>query len=279
MSMFNKVSLKGVLVAGVLLASIGISPVIAAETLQLGVIPLKPASTMNKMFKPLAAYLSKELGVEVKLRIGKDYNATVEDLGKGVIQIAYLGPATYAEASAKYPVEAIAKPLLKGKPTYTSIIITKKGSGINSVADIKGKKFAFGSKKSTSSHLMPRSILAGAGIQLSDLGKYSYTGSHPNVAKAVLAGAFDAGGIMDAVAAEYKDKGLEYIKVSDPIPEFPIAVKKDMDSGMKAKIKKALLALNDPAIIGKINKKFTGFASAQDSDYDVIRTMQKNLGK
>ena len=270
-------SLKLALIAGLLINSVWSGYTVAAEVLHFGVIPIKRASTTYEMFLPLTVYLSRELGIEVKLKIGKNYETTIDDLGKDVTQVAYLGPAGYAEASAKYSIEAIVKPLLKGRPFYTSIIITKEGSGIRSVADIKGKKFAFGSIKSTSSHLMPRSILAAEGITLSDLSKYSYTGSHSNVAKSVLVGIFDAGGIMKSVAEEFKDKGLVYLKESNPIPEFPVVVKKSMDPNLKAKLIKALLALKDPAVIGKINKKFTGFTRAADADYNVIRSMQKNL--
>jgi phosphonate transport system substrate-binding protein len=60
----------------------------------LGVIPAENASTTSDRYAPLAAYLGKELGTKVTLRVANDYAAVIEGQRAGNIQIAFYGPAS-----------------------------------------------------------------------------------------------------------------------------------------------------------------------------------------
>lgn len=120
-------------------------------------------------------------------------------------------------------------------------------------------------------------MLAEAGITVKDLSRYACLGGHDIVANAILKGEYDAGGMMDSVVSEFLAKGLIAIKVSEPIPQFPICVNKDLDPELVAKIKKALLSISDTAIIKTIDKGYTRFMEAKDSDFDGIRAMVKRL--
>src|ERR1700687_1229521 len=60
------------------------------------VIPAENASGVTERYAPFVAYLTKELGVKVTLRIANDYTAIIEGQRSGNIQIAYYGPASFA---------------------------------------------------------------------------------------------------------------------------------------------------------------------------------------
>lgn len=257
------------------------------NVIHFGVIPLENPSTMQKKFIPLAKYLEKATGVPVHIVVGKDYQATMDDIGRNRVQIAYLTPTTYPKVERQYP-EAAITPIMKfkksGKATYRSCIIIKSGTSFSDIAGLKGKKFAFGSKDSTSSHLMPRSMLVGAGINIDkDLAGYQYTGSHTNVANAVAVGFFDAGGVKESVAEKFAKEGrVEILAKSGDIPQFPICANKYLSKEMLDKITDSLLTLDgnnaeDKVVLTAINKKFTGSEKATSGDYDIIRDMIQHL--
>ena len=258
-----------------------------ATTVRFGVVPLEDKVTVFKQFQPLAKYLSAELGVEVKLVIGQDYQATIDALGKNDVQFAYLTPTTYPKCERQYAdqgIQPLARFLENGKGTYRSCLIVPAGSSITEVKELKGKRIAFGSKDSTGSHLMPRSALVASQIDPDkDLTQYKFLGSHTDVAEAVALGKFDAGGVKDSVAEKYQRQNqVKIIFTSQEIPEFPICANKNVDRVLVDKLTQALLKLdlkseNGKIILTSINAKYSGSESAKSSDYDIIRNMIKTL--
>jgi phosphonate transport system substrate-binding protein len=127
------------------------------------------------------------------------------------------------------------------------------------------------------------SMLQEEGIALKDLDFYDFLGHHDDVAKAVLRGDFDAGGVMESTAEKFKSKGIKILKFSGNVPEFNICVNKDIAGNIKEEIKKALLALDyknpdDMAVLQAISPLYTGFAEARHEDYEEIRRLMNKLG-
>src|SRR5271154_5247058 len=78
----------------------------AADKLNVGMVPDAGATQVSIEGKgPLRASLAKCLGTPVNLVIPTNYNATVEGLGNGSLDFAYLGALTYVKARASYNVE------------------------------------------------------------------------------------------------------------------------------------------------------------------------------
>jgi phosphonate transport system substrate-binding protein len=238
---------------------------------------------MFRKFTPLAEYLSTKIGRRVDLKVAVDFQGAIHDMGQGLTQLCFMTPSTYIEAHKKYGVEVLAKALRDGKPFQHCVIVARQDSPINSLEDIRGRSFAFGDIHSTSSHIAPRGMLLEAGIDIKDLLYYNYLGHHDDVAKAVLNGDFDAGGVMESTAHKFKDMGLKLIKFSDDIPEFNICVSGSLDPGLRAKLKEVLLTINSSipecdAILKSINPNYTGFTEALDADYNHIRLMMSKMG-
>ena len=253
------------------------------DILKMGVMPLESPADMYKRFSLLESYLAKRLNKKVELKVAVDFEETVKNIGDGTTDFCYMTPSTYIEAKDKYGVEVIAMALRKGKPHHHTVIVAKEGGKINSIEDIKGHSFAFGDKRSTSSYIVPRSMLQEAAIDLKDLSFYDYLGHHDDVAKAVIGGEFDAGGVMESTAEKFKSQGIKFIKYSLEIPEFNICVSKKMSEEEKIRIKQALLELKDDdnegrEVLRSISPEYTGFTESQDSDYDVIRGIMQKLG-
>ncbi len=255
---------------------------LSSGTLRLGLAPVEEPEVMKRRFKGLSGYLSEKLGVRVELVPGKDLASTVNDLGAGRTDICYLTPTTYIEAKHKYGADILVKCLSEGRPFTHATVVVKQDSGIERLADLAGKSFAFGDEKSTTSHLMPRAMLNDAGVKLQDLKAYSYLGRHDAVAAAVLDGRYDAGGIIETVARRYEDQGLSIISRSDDIPTFNIVSGGNLVGETRDALVKAMVGLDasNPAhasILRDMDPHYTGFVEAQDSDYNGIRKMVRQL--
>lgn len=249
----------------------------AQAALTFGVIPLEDKQIMEEKFTPLAGYLSKELGEPVTLRVGENYEAIEVALLSGDLAFAYIGPVGAVKVNAqKKTVIPIVKVVKKGSPFYKSYVVAPKDSPLASVADLKGKVFAFGDKGSTSSYLVPRYLLAKQGVTLDALDDHLLTGSHSNVVRAVLDGKAAAGGIKESVALKNKD-ALKFLAISKPIPNFPICANIEALGKEKAKtLQKFLETLPaDAPEIKAINKKYDGFARATIGDYRIIQAIMK----
>lgn len=251
--------------------------------LRMGVVPLETPAVMFKKFSPIIEYLGKRLGRKIDLKVAVDFQGAINDLGQGVTQFCFMTPSTYVEAHKQYDSRVLVKALRDGKPYQHAVIIAKSDSTINTIEDLKNRSFAFGDPHSTSSHIVPRGMLLAAGIDIKDLFYYNYLGHHDDVAKAVLNGDFDAGAVMESTAYKYKDMGLKFIKFSEDIPEFNIAVSGKIDAVMTAELKALLLDLSDStpegaSILRSMDEKYTGFAEAADDDYDGVRLMMSRIG-
>src|SRR5262249_48836439 len=161
---------------------------------------------------PLRDYLATQMGREVNLIIPTSYNATVEALGNGSLDFAYLGGLTYVKARARYQVVPLVQ--RESDRQFHALFITGAGSSIHSLADLKGKSVAFGDINSTSGHLMPYAPLKESAVAPAAAFPSRYTGSHPATAKAVEAGTVDAGALDESVyQAMLEDGHLDKAKV------------------------------------------------------------------
>jgi len=242
-----------------------------------GVHPYKKPYELVRMFTPLINYLEEETGTRITFQTAKNYNEAMEKIASGELDIFYLGPAPFAILAEQYPhrFRIAATVVNKGKPTFKGVIVVRDTSAITTMADFKGKKFAFGDPHSTLSCYMPAHMLLDAGVF--DSVSYSFLGSHDNVAKAVSRGFFDGGGIKSWVAQKYEGRGLKIIAESEPVYEHLIGVGPDVDDATFKKIKKALLKVQDEKVYQSIKPSLTGFTTAKITDYDNLRGIIKEV--
>ncbi|RME65520.1 MAG: phosphonate ABC transporter substrate-binding protein, partial [Nitrospirae bacterium] len=180
-------------------------------------------------------------------------------------------------------------PILKsvtseGKPYYRAVVVAKENSPIKRLSDLKGRSMAFAAVMSTSGNLIPRYMLAWAGIHLKDLSDYRNFNYHDTVVKWVLKGKFDAGAVREAVADKYLPLGLKIIDKSEPIPTGPVVVGPKTPYSLVERIKGALLNIKNSPSGRKALKKTDpelqgGFIPASDSDYQRTRKLINDVPK
>lgn len=181
-----------------------------------------------------------------------DYPAVVESLASNRLDMAWLGGFTFVQVHLKDPT---ATPLVQREQDaqFTSKFITA-NPDVKSLADLKGKTFAFGSISSTSGSLMPRYfMLKQDNIKPeSYFSRVAYSGAHDATVAWVQAGKVDAGVLNASVWQKLVDAGkvdTSKVKVFATTPtyyDYNWTVRGNMDPALKDKIKQAFLAL-DPA--------------------------------
>lgn len=223
----------------------------AAEVLKVSAIPDEAPTELLRKFEPLGQYLQQQLGMDVQFVPVADYPAVVEALATDRLDLAWLGGFTFVQARLK---TGNAIPLVQREQDaqFTSKFITA-DPNVKSLADLKGKTFAFGSVSSTSGSLMPRYFMLKDGIKPeSYFSRVGYSGAHDATVAWVQAGKVDAGVLNASVWQKLVDAGkvdTHKVKVFATTPayfDYNWTVRGSLDPALAAKIKKAFLDL-DPA--------------------------------
>ena len=254
------------------------------KELVFGAIAVGKVSKTKNSLQPLFDYLNAKTGYSFKFMTGKDYADTIDKFRSGAFDLGFIGPSPYVIASSqdKGNLKIMAGLETNGKPFFHAVIIAaKNNAAINSLQDLKGKKFGFGSRQSTLSCYMPCKMLMDAGV-FDELAGYEFLGKHDKVARNVAMGGIDAGGIKEAVADANLDK-LKIIATSVPVYDFLFVAHKTMPASQFEAIRTAMLELKDPKVLGSIKKGVTGIIPTKDSNYDSLRevmaAVDAKLGK
>jgi phosphonate transport system substrate-binding protein len=255
---------------------------LAADHLLLGIHPYKSPSKLIRAYTPLAEYLSRKVGMPVQIAISKDYQAHIDAIGKDRLDIAYMGPASYVKLVDHYGKKPLlARQEIHGKSTFQGKIIARKKSPLHSLAQLKGKSFAFGDPGSTMSHLVPRYMLWKDGVTTEQLKRYKFLGSHDNVALAVLSGEYDAGAVKEAVFYKYQARGLKTLATTPALSEHLFVTSNKLDAATRSKLREAFLSLhkdpNGKKIMNSIKPGISAMTPVVDEDYNNLREILRAL--
>jgi phosphonate transport system substrate-binding protein len=256
----------------------------AQQVLTVGLIPSEDSRAMIANSQAMMDKLQQALGMPVRPFVATDYNGVIEALRSKRLDVAYLGPFSYVLGTTVADIEAfaVAETKKSGRTSYHSYVIAHKDSGIKTVADLKGKNFAFVDPSSTSGHLFPKAGLMKAGFNPDkDFGRVIFSGSHDANAIAVQNKKVDAAAIADRILDAAFARGLAkkedlvVVWKSDPIPESPTVWRKDLPADLKKRIQAAFLEVKD--IPWSDQGQLNGFHPTNDAAYNVIRDTAKAL--
>ncbi len=255
----------------------------APATLKVAVLPDESPSTLIKKNEGFKKYLETQLGKTVELVVTTDYSSMIEAMRHGRLDLAYFGPLSYVlcKQKSELPIEAFAAQMSKGTPTYKAVVIANAAAGVNTIAAIQGKNMAYGDRASTSSHLIPKGMLAELGLEAKKHYQEHFLGAHDAVAIAVQNGNAQAGGLSQPIFESLVERriiDLAKVKVlqeSKPFPNYPWTMRSDLKPALKDKIRAVFLGLKDGEILKPL--KADGFAPIGDKDYDGIRELGRLL--
>ncbi len=263
--------------ASVLMFGFLSSTVMADVQLIFGAYTADKPTAVVKKFQPflnlLAQELTQEMGepVKIKMKIARSYDAGIDDLVQGRVDFSRFGPASYITAKNSAPgIGIIAMETTDGQKVFNGVVAVHNDSDITSIADIRGRSFAFGDNLSTIGRYLAQDLLLGENITASDLSKFDYLGRHDAVGAAVGAGTFDAGALKSSTFNKLVKKSV------------PIKILQTFDNVTKPWLHRASL---DPRTVSAMQNVFiemassdvrdaitgTGFVAGTDEDYQLIR--------
>lgn len=253
---------------------------VSASELRFGSVAMNVPAEMHRRLTPLTRYLSEATGQPVSLKLAPNMPTAIKDISEGTVELTYLTPVAYLEAHEKGGAKLVVKTLTQGEGSFQLVIVVREDSSMRNVADLAGKRFAFGDKAA----LLQRAVVVGAGMPLEKLGQYEFIGHYDNIAQGVANGDFDAGILKDTVAYKWEEKGLRIIHASARLPPYNIAAGKHVDDTTVEKVREAFLALDSAnpahaAVIQALDPQYSGFAPTRDEEYAVIRELIKPFKK
>ncbi len=234
-----------------LLLSAGFALPAHAETvLRVSAIPDEAPTELQRKFAPLGKYLEKELGMKVSFVPVSDYAAVVESLATRKLDLAWLGGFTFVQAKIRTHGTAIPIVQREEDATFTSKFVTA-DPAIKSLADLKGKTFAFGAPSSTSGSLMPRYFLLQAGLNPEkDFKTVAFSGAHDATVAFVAAGKAEAGVLNASVWDKLVESGkvdpakVHVFATTPTYYDYNWTVRGDLDPAVVKKLTAAFLKLD-----------------------------------
>lgn len=263
-------------------------PAAAQSTIRMAVTDLEGMEQLQREFGPFQQVLVEKTGFDIELFAVANRTAGVEAMRSKKLEFAIVGPAEYVVFHSRTKATPV---IALSRPDYFADVIVLADSGINSIADLKGKKVAMGSVGSTSKHLAPMQILRDGGLDpLKDV-EVIHTGlklgweALKRGDVAAYATTDDKYRSMRAEDAELPPGAFKVIARGRDLPNDVLLAHPDVDKAAVEKIRTAILDHSDELVSailqGEDNQKYAGMkflTDVTDKDYDYVRSMYQTAG-
>ena len=237
-----------------------------------------------RQYQPLIDYLQEQTGLPFRLDFRIDSRSLEQAYLQGNVDFAILGAGSYLSILEKSPILPLVRGLnAEGEPGYRAYLVTLPDSPLQGISSLRGKRLALGSRTSTQGYLIPRIMLAQAGLALDDLASYRFTGSHRACAEAVVSGEADACGLQDNLARRLIASGdLRALAISEVFPSSGIFVSPQVPEPVRTAVRQALVAFDPERMKSRLyhwdrTEMAGGFVAASPADYDVLRRWQRRF--
>src|SRR3954466_15799873 len=178
------------------------------NTLVFTYTPVEDPAVYEKVFKPFTAHLSQCTGKRVVFYQVQSNAAEIEAMRSGRLHVGGFstGPTAFAVNIAGAIPFAV-KGNEKEFQGYNLIVIVKKDSPFQKLADLKGKKFAHTSPSSNSGHMAPLALFPPLGLTPDKDYKILFSGKHDSSVMGVNSGDYDAAAVASDVFHRMAERG------------------------------------------------------------------------
>ncbi|MET0291333.1 MAG: phosphate/phosphite/phosphonate ABC transporter substrate-binding protein [Steroidobacteraceae bacterium] len=247
----------------------------AAQPLRVLLIPADGGTDAGTRadFEPLFAAVGRETGLKFDLRVGQSYGAVVEALKAGLVDVAWLGPVAYVQARSAGAAELLAVSVTDSSSTYYAAIFVRKDAPVRTLADLRGRKVAFGDVNSASSFTYQIAMLQQAGVDpAAALGALRITGSHAASLAALAEGQVDAACLSFESFSRAAEHGTidpadyRVLARSEPIPNPPLVLSTRLPPAQKDQLRDAFANVHHAAGISA--EMVRGYGGKRVDRYD-----------
>lgn len=253
----------------------------ADDPLRVMMIPADTGGAdVTEDYKPVFDAIADKFGIHFDLKAGSSYAAVVKGLCEEQTDLAWYGAVTFGQANDLCGAELLAVDVLKGESVYYSGIYTARDNDLESLPDLKGNSLAVGSVSSTSSFNFPMAMIINAELDpVKDLSKIVIAGSHTNSIAALKEGRVDAAAASFNSWEKAVNTGIidpskfKVLAKSEPIPNPPMAMNKNLSPELKAKLRDAFNNIHKHVSAEKIR----GYGGKKVDRYDADYPEEKML--
>jgi phosphonate transport system substrate-binding protein len=244
-------------------------------------------------YRDFLRFIQERIGKKIEYVDRESYAEINEMLRTGKLEAAFVCSGPYVSGRKQFGLELLVAPQAYGATVYYSYILVAKDGPIRSFQDLRGRRFAFTDPLSNTGRLVPTYMLAKMNeTPESFFGEVIFTQSHDKSIKAVAQGIVDGAAVDSLIWQYFNSTNPEYtsktsiLMKSPPYAIPPVAVPRNLDPGLKARLKQAFLTAHlDPKGMEILKKmKIDQFVEIDDRAYDSVRKMQdwlemQNAGK
>ncbi len=256
------------------------------DTLRIGLTPVfldEQISFTNSW----RLWLEQKLGRSVRFVQRGNYREMVDLLLSGKLDCAWLCGYPYVRQRTR--LKLVAVPLWQGRPLYQSYLITARTSTrIQSLADLRGKIFAYSDPDSNSGFLYPQYVLRSQNENpASYFSRTFFTWAHRNVVEAVSLGLADGGavdGYVWEMLARTQPALTDGTRIFDRSPLLgfpPFVARADLPAAELATVREALTGMaTDPVgvkMLGQLG--LDGFTPGNHGLFDGITHMVQRVSR
>lgn len=279
MTTIAKKCLLPVLLASLALASCDSDVRDAPENLVVSVLPDQSSGVLLSRFTPLVEYLEATTGQPMTLVLSDNYADLLQAFIGGDVQLAFFGGLTFVRAEQAVNAEPLV--MRDVDVAFRSCYVAHPDDPRQALAEFENSTFSFGSKLSTSGHLMPRYFMQQSGVVPETFFKsIVYSGTHDRTAFNVADSVVEFGVMNCSILEQMMKTGavsLDRIRIIEKTPayvDYVWAVQEDLDEELKRQLVDAFLALDstDPAhamILSLVSASV--FLPAGRADFEDVR--------
>jgi len=261
----------------------------ADNPIKMAMVPSLDTQKLVASGDRLAQLLEKKTGLKYEITVPTSYTAVITAMGAGTVDVGWLSPIPYVIAHDRYNVQVVLRTVRDNSDRYWSFIIARTDTGINKLADLKGKRFAYGDPVSTSGAIYPKHLIRASGYDPEKFfSEVIYAGAHDRVVMAVYNKQVDAGAIYGGINTDAREKVIKalpdvmtktkVIAKSIEIPNDTVSVRAGLPPAIVRKIVDGLIAVSKSpegkkAVFDLYG--IEGFVPAKDADYDSVRKVAR----
>lgn len=260
-----------------------------SPALRLAFIPQENPEKLLGDVETISGWLSERIGALVEGFVTIDHAAAVEALRNGDADISFMGALPFVLAEAEIGATPLLSEVYRGAPSYTGRVFVRRDSGVETLADLRGRDIAFADPISESGYLYPLAEFERAGLISGPrgaedfFGRVFFAGGYQQAMQAMAEGLVAAAGASqyaDLLLTPEQQSRVTWVAESETIPSHVVIARPGLDPDLQARFVEAMLKLNDAEHRDKLRFLYgpDGYVPADPDAFDGVRAMARRYG-